>query len=81
MEKVKFRCNLRIIFAEIKQKDKSFTQEIFAQKIGITRGTLSDLVNGKRPPTFFVEHKIANLLDKKIEEIWEVEWPENENNI
>jgi putative transcriptional regulator len=78
MSGVSFKCNLRLIFAEIKQNDKSFTQEKFAREVGITKGSLSALVNGHNPPTFFVEHKIAKLLNRKIEEIWEVRWPENE---
>lgn len=65
-----FTCRLRVIFAEIKSKDKSFSQEAFADKIGITKGTLSSLVNEHTLPSFKVAYKIGKELDMDIREIW-----------
>jgi putative transcriptional regulator len=78
MEEIQFKCKLRVIFAEIKQTDKTFTQEKFAKKVGVTKGTLSALVNAHSLPTFIVACKIANELKKPIEEIWDIELPNDE---
>ncbi|MGG0718650.1 helix-turn-helix transcriptional regulator [Robertmurraya massiliosenegalensis] len=67
---MEFSCRLRIIFAEIKSKDKNFNQETFAKKIGITKGTLSSLVNEHTLPSFKVAYTIATELKIPIEEIW-----------
>ncbi|MGH1257504.1 MULTISPECIES: helix-turn-helix transcriptional regulator [Bacillus] len=62
---MKFKCRLRIIFAEreIKQKE-------FAKLIGLSQSTLSTLVNGANLPTFTSAYRIAKELNMKIEEIW-----------
>jgi putative transcriptional regulator len=80
MGEVQYKCNLRLIFAEIKQIDKTFTQEKFAKSIGITKGTLSALVNEHSLPTFIVGCKIAHKLKKSVEDIWVIEWPKGEES-
>lgn len=73
---MEFKCRLRVIFAEMKSKDPNFNQEIFSNKIGISKGTLSSLVNGHSLPTFKVAYKIGKELNIPIEEIWKL----NEEN-
>jgi DNA-binding XRE family transcriptional regulator len=68
--KMKFECRLRVIFAEVKQKDPNFTQGQFAEKIGLSKAALSALVNGRSLPSFEVTYKIVMELKKPIEEIW-----------
>ncbi len=68
---MEFECKLRILFAEEKQRNPNFRQGDFAEKkIGISKATLSSLVNGKSLPTFQVAYKISKELQKPIEEIW-----------
>lgn len=67
--KMKFDCRLKLIFAEEKLKDRNFTQEKFAKKVGVTPTTMSKIALGQTP-TFEVAYKIALELGKKIEDIW-----------
>lgn len=62
---MEFKCRLKVIFAErnIKHKD-------FAEKIGISRTTLSLLVREKSVPRFDVAYRIAKALEMPIESIW-----------
>ena len=62
---MKFKCRLRIIFAEreIKQKE-------FAKLVGLSQSTLSTLVNGANLPTFTTAFRIAKELNIHIEDIW-----------
>lgn len=41
-----------------------------AEKVGISRTTISQLTNEKSLPTLPVAYRIAKLLNVKIEEIW-----------
>jgi putative transcriptional regulator len=61
------KCNLRVIFAE-----REIRQTEFAQRIGIGRATLSQLVNNKSLPTLEVAYRIAKELDLNVMEIWVV---------
>lgn len=70
---MKIKCQLRILFAEEKQKNPDFRQGDFANKIGISKAALSALVNEKSLPSLEVAHKIARELNKIIEEIWTFE--------
>ncbi|KGJ84254.1 hypothetical protein BMT_13345 [Priestia megaterium NBRC 15308 = ATCC 14581] len=65
-----FECRLRIIFATKKSENPSFKQEEFAKKVGISRGTLSALVNEHSLPNFKNAYIIAKELGVTIEEIW-----------
>lgn len=64
-------CNLRVIFAEIKTKDRTFRQEDFAERVGLSKAALSALVNGHTLPTLPVAYRIARALGRPVEEIWE----------
>jgi putative transcriptional regulator len=77
--KMKYKCRLKVIFAEEKLKDKSFTQKKFAKKIGITDTTLSQIVNGKSLPTFDVLYKVLTELKRPISDIWEVQEEKDES--
>ncbi|MBZ4222488.1 helix-turn-helix transcriptional regulator [Bacillus wiedmannii] len=65
---MKFKCRLKVIFAEldIKQGD-------FAKRIGIDDSTLSSLVKNRTTPRFDTAYRIAQELGKPIEEIWTIE--------
>jgi putative transcriptional regulator len=67
---MKFECRLKVILAEEKIKDPNFTQGKFAEKIGVTKSTLSLIANGKNLPSFEVVYKICKELKRPIEEIW-----------
>lgn len=60
-----FKCRLKVILAE-----RDMRQEDLRRQVGISRGTLSQLVNGKTLPNFETAYTIAEALDLKIEEIW-----------
>jgi len=70
---MKFKCRLKIIFAEEKLKDKNFTQKEFAKRIGVTDTTLSQIVTGRTLPSFEVAYRIVKELKRPIEEIWSEE--------
>ncbi|MEW5321354.1 helix-turn-helix transcriptional regulator [Geobacillus thermoleovorans] len=73
---LKFECRLRVILAEIKAKDPSFTHEQFAERVGIGKSTLSGLINGHKLPNLENAYKIARELAKitgksvMVEDIW-----------
>lgn len=56
---------LRVILA-----DRRIKKGEFADKVGITRGSLTLILKEERTPTLQVAMKIANALDLKIEDIW-----------
>jgi putative transcriptional regulator len=68
--RMKFECRLKVILAEEKLKDPSFTQRKFAEKIGVTNSTCSLIVNGKTLPSFEVTYRICTVLNRPINEIW-----------
>lgn len=65
-----FTCRLGVIFAELKLKDKSFTQAKFAKRVGISTTALSALVKEKSLPSYEVAYEIAQELNRKMEDIW-----------
>ncbi|MDR7237098.1 helix-turn-helix transcriptional regulator [Neobacillus drentensis] len=67
---MKFNCRLKVIFAEEKLKDRNFTQKKFAERIGVTDTTLSQIANGRSLPSFEVAYKIVKALERPLEEIW-----------
>lgn len=60
-----FNCRLRVILAEKGQK-----HGWFAERIGISKGTLSALVNNKQLPVFSVAYAICEELEMPLQEIW-----------
>ncbi|MBO1515073.1 helix-turn-helix transcriptional regulator [Metabacillus bambusae] len=67
---MKFKCRLKIIFAEKKMEDKNFTQGKFADDIGISLGALSSLANEHSLPSFPVAYAICEKLGKNFNEVW-----------
>ena len=45
-------------------------QAFLAEKLGVSRQTISSLENGRYNPSLILAFKIANLFDKKIEDIF-----------
>ncbi|AWC29471.1 MULTISPECIES: helix-turn-helix transcriptional regulator [Bacillus cereus group] len=62
---MKFKCKLRVIFAE-----REIRQKEFAELIGISQTTMSALVNNTSLPTFPTAYKIAKYLNLYMEDIW-----------
>lgn len=62
---MKFKCRLKVIFAE-----RGIKQNWLAERIGISRATLSLLMNNKSLPTLSVAYRIAEELDLNVMEIW-----------
>jgi DNA-binding XRE family transcriptional regulator len=77
-EELRFECRLRVMLAEIKAKDPSFTHEQFAERVGIGKSTLSGLINGHKLPNLENAYRIARELAKItgknviVEDIWTV---------
>lgn len=65
-----YKCKLRVILAEYKLANPSFTLEEFAEAVGISRTTLYSLINEKGLPSFDVAYSIALALNRPIERIW-----------
>jgi len=49
------------------------TQEELANKLDVTRQTIISIENGRYTPSLPLAFKIANLFDKKIEDIFKNE--------
>jgi putative transcriptional regulator len=62
---MQFKCRLKVIFAE-----RGIKQGEFAEKIGISSGALSAIVNNRSLPSFPVTYAICEELGLHINEIW-----------
>jgi putative transcriptional regulator len=49
---------------------KKMTQEELANKVGVRRETIVFLEQGKYNPSLKLAHDVANLFNKKIEEVF-----------
>lgn len=61
-----YRCRLKVILAE-----KDILHGDFAGKLGVSKTTLSLIINSKSKPSFDVTYKICKELNLDIREIWE----------
>lgn len=59
-----------MIFAEEKAKDRKFTQKKFAEKIGLSQTSLSQISNNLTLPSFDVVYRILMELKRPIEDVW-----------
>jgi putative transcriptional regulator len=57
---------------ELREK-RNLTQEALAEKVDVTRQTILFLEKGKYNPSLRLAHKIAKVLNSKIEEIFSFE--------
>jgi putative transcriptional regulator len=64
---MQINCGLKVIMAE-----RGLKQSWLAERTGITRTTLSFLVNNKTLPTLEVAYKIAVELDMNVMDIWQI---------
>jgi DNA-binding XRE family transcriptional regulator len=62
---LKSKIKIRLAVLEIKQQEIS-------QTLGVTRQTMSLWANGKSMPTLETAFKIANLLDCKVDDLYEI---------
>ncbi|MFT9116535.1 MAG: helix-turn-helix domain-containing protein [Sporolactobacillus sp.] len=60
-----FKCRLKVILAE-----RDMKQGELIKKVGVSRATMSQLVNGKTLPNFETAYAISEALGLKIEDIW-----------
>lgn len=61
----KYKCRLKVIFAE-----KEIKQGEFAKKIGVSPAGMSAIVNNNSLPTFSVLWNICEELGMDFREIW-----------
>lgn len=52
------------------RKELNMSQQILAKKVGISRTYLSKIENGHSNPSTEITYKIANVLNKSIEDIF-----------
>ena len=69
MKKRKIKCNLR----KIRYLEGEITQEQLAKIVGVSRQTIIAIEKGRYVPSVFLALKIARVLNKKVEEIFELE--------
>jgi transcriptional regulator with XRE-family HTH domain len=55
---------------ELKKKDK-MTTALLAEKVGITRANMSNIVNGKTTPSLSTLQKIASALEVPVSELFD----------
>lgn len=58
---------------ELLRKERGWKQELLAEKLKVTRQTISSIENGRYLPSLELAFKIAKLFGMKIEEIFEHE--------
>jgi putative transcriptional regulator len=51
----------------------NLTQDELAEKVGVTRQTMLYLEKGKYNPSLILAHKVAEVLDSSIEEVFIIE--------
>jgi putative transcriptional regulator len=64
-EYMEIKCILKELLEE-----RGMKQQFIVDKTGITNGTLSMIVRGKSLPTLKVAYKIADVIGKRVDEIW-----------
>lgn len=52
------------------RKELKMNQALLAEKLDVSRQTISSLENGRYNPSLILAFKIANLFEKKIEEVF-----------
>ena len=52
------------------RKEKSITQEAFAEKLGVSRQTVIAIEKGNYVPSLLLGLKIARLFNKRVEEVF-----------
>jgi putative transcriptional regulator len=80
---VKFACHLEVKILKNRleeiRKQKGLTQEELAEKLEVSRQTISSLESGRYNPSILLAFKIAKMFDLSIEDIFIYEEePENE---
>jgi putative transcriptional regulator len=56
------------------RKERGYTQEEMAARLGVTRQTIIAIENDKYNPTLELAMKIARLLGKPVEQIFFLDW-------
>jgi putative transcriptional regulator len=65
----KLKCNLK----KIRFLEGEMTQEELAKKVGVSRQTIIAIEKGRYTPSVYLALKISKVLNKKVEEIFELE--------
>ena len=55
---------------EQKRKERGMTQQQLASLLGVTRQTIISLENDRYNPSILLAHKIAQIFDARIEDIF-----------
>jgi len=67
----RMKCNLR----KIRFLEGEITQEQLAKMVGVSRQTIIAIEKGRYTPSVYLALKIAKVLNKKVEEIFQLEEP------
>lgn len=51
-------------------EDRGIKQTWLAEKVGVTRGNMSNIINNRQQTTIEVAFKIADILNLKLEDIF-----------
>lgn len=65
VDKMKYKCRLKVIFAE-----REIQQGDFAKKVGLSPAGISAIVNNRSLPSFPVLYRISEELQMDFREIW-----------
>ena len=58
---------------KIQRAIKDLTQELLANKIGVSRQTINSIENNRYVPSTILALKISKVFDKNVNEIFELE--------
>ena len=53
--------------------EKDCTQEVLAEKVGVSRQTIISIESGRYVPSVLLSLKIARALGKKVEDLFELQ--------
>ena len=54
----------------LRRKNGNMTQEKLAERMGVSRQTISSLETGRYNPSIFLAHNIAKIFGMSIEEVF-----------
>ncbi|MFC7443465.1 helix-turn-helix domain-containing protein [Laceyella putida] len=78
VSKMKLIPNIELIMLEHKRNGKPIRQNELAKELNVTVSAVSNWVNGSTMPEAKTLFKLAYLLDRTVDELYTVNWEDEE---
>lgn len=66
------KCKLERVLLEEKEAGRKVNKEWLAKELGVSRQTISNYISGRYYPTLDKCLKLAELLNRKVEDLYEL---------